>query len=884
MDRAHAKLRIAQIQYLALPSALRRRVTTLISRPSPNPDELLELVSSDMALALSVYECAAIPDGSARGFDQRLRAVEMPLLRKAIAAVATAEDSGVSQGAELIRLWRHSTATAVLAKRLAIRTGSVSPQEAWFAGLFHDLGKLALLSFDAERYHEVAEMVERAHIESCEAERVLLDFDHTEAGKWLAERKSFPQPLTDVIWLHHHAPDTMTARCFPVNLIALTSLANTLSRSLDNAADDSLQEVSITQGQRFGLEAAGLREILRDSAQEFAERSALIADTGEPFARPEEALRGAFQELHASLSIGAGEVSSLRREIRRLQALIQFYLSIAPGESLNGILSACATCIRQSFELAPGICFATGATRKHLIGKSWRSLKGPPADLFVELGEGGGGEDESTPMLRAVRELSMAKIEQGWTGAAAGEVQERDGLFVLPLAHGGSSYGQIIVDASGAGFGMSENDVAGLLAIARACGAAVARHHAEERNAARMEELAHALRTGRTDDEKTRAGYARITGADKTTKPSEGPKAMSRFAGATAKALEGPLGLISSQAQRLLAKSRDLESHQALDSIVKESRRLSKILSDLHAFAPHPQPRLEPNLINFRLHQFMAAMKQRLEKKGVRIEELFAEGLPRVMLDPRRMEHVFMNLLIHAQEALGESGGKITIKTGASPDRRSVIIHFSHGGPGIAPDLRAQAFEPFQDACPGDRVAGMGLAVCRSILEEHGGQIAIETGPGGGDLFSIVLPAAGVSRGEDLSNERPEIAQPSADFMTVLVVDDDEGVREILKQTLQMRGYQVEVAADGVQAWDAIRKKTPHIVLLDLLMPNRDGLTVLRDLRKLKDAPPVIFMTGNASPQVRDEAMTLGARSFLLKPFELRRLLAELEGVLAPHA
>jgi DNA-binding response OmpR family regulator len=134
----------------------------------------------------------------------------------------------------------------------------------------------------------------------------------------------------------------------------------------------------------------------------------------------------------------------------------------------------------------------------------------------------------------------------------------------------------------------------------------------------------------------------------------------------------------------------------------------------------------------------------------------------------------------------------------------------------------------------------------------------------------------------DQSTAGHDTALPeSPALQTVLIVDDDEAVRTILTQALHMRGFKVLTAVDGVEALKAVEDHSLDLIILDLLMPNRDGLTVLRDLREMPSAPPIIFMTGNASPQVQEEALALGADRFLLKPFELRQLLDVLDAVLS---
>jgi CheY-like chemotaxis protein/signal transduction histidine kinase len=692
-------------------------------------------------------------------------------------------------------------------------------------------------------------------------------FHHGEAGKWYAESRHLPQSLTDVIWLHHVAPSALSSTCFPVTSIAIVTLAGTiaqrvLGRSNDSPSPDGARSLL----SYLEIDDSKLPEILRESALEFARIEAGEAPT--EHAAP--AHRGS--EDRYSYAAAPSDVNALQSRLHRLESLQQGILACRSGIPFRTLVRRCAETIRNGLGVAPGMCLATDAFGCELVGATWRTLDDPIADLNVELRDPRGGEVlEPTPILRAVRELGMGKIEAAWHSGNAVARRQRDGLIVVPLLHEGHSRGQIVVDASVSNFGFSDVDITDLMHYARTIGAAIERHHTEELTALRCEELVRAMsETGQPSSPKS---------------PSEVPSGsgdaqeslLGRFAGGVARTLDGPLGLISSQAQRMLAKAKDIEIHRALDTIVRETRRLNRFRSDLAALTPHPKLRLEPTLINFSVHQFVAAMKSRLDRRGIRVEELYAEGLQRVMLDPRRMEHVYVNLLTLAEDAMDETGGRLTIQTGATPDRKAVILQFTHSGQGISATPCGDVFEPFNE-----RVAyttGIALTVCRSILDEHGGRISLDRGPQGGDKYTIVLPAATPEREPSTNDAHRTTAMPA--LQTVLIVDDDEAVREILKQTLQMRGFHAIAAADGEQAMDIITRDALDVIILDLLMPNRDGLAVLRDLQQVSGAPPVIFMTGNASPHVREEAIALGAERFLLKPFELRQLLEELDAVTA---
>ncbi len=864
MDRALAKHRIVQINRIPSPPAFLRQFQTRLLRDPLTPTEIEERLPRDPALIAEVL-AAASPSANAT-LQTALDALGLTGLRHILAEKLRSAEATPVDSSHLDVLNESTVRIALLARALARRAPKLDESETFLAALLRDIGKWVLFALDSATYSSCHPDLERDDADALEREIATLGFHHGEAGKWFAESRGLPQQIVDTIWLHHIAPSALSPQCFPTRLITAIELARTLaSHSRAGVADTAFPPAVRALASSLGLDTAAIELALQEAAHEWIRLSA------EP-AQP--AITHAAEEETPSVRVPPDpqdDVPALRRRVHRLETLHRTTLAVTPGQSLRSIVRICGDTLRAGLLVAPGVCLATNATGSELLGETWRTLDDPLSDINVDLRT---SEDDTNPapILRAVRELGMGKIEAGWQSQNGGATPTpRDGLIVVPMLHEGRSYGQIVVDSSASNFGVSDADITDLMSYARVLGQMVARCHAEECAGERAEELARSLAAHVPEP-------ARKTEQQTASQTVDQAGRLGRFAGAVARTLDGPLGLISSQAQRMLAKAKDFENHRALDTIVRETRRLNRFRTDLAALAPHSKPHLEPSLINFRIHQFVAMMKSRLERRGIRVQELYAEGLHRVMVDARRLEHVFLNLFNLAEDAMDETGGTLTVQTGATPDRNAVIVQFTHCGQGISATPSGNVFEPFSENSTS--TSAIALAVCQTILEEHGGRITLDRGPEGGDTFTIVLPAAAREPAAEPDAPSPEVA---TGLQTVLIVDDDEAVREILKQTLQMRGYHTLSATDGVEAQTIIGRQHLDIIILDLLMPNRDGLEVLRDLSQRTDAPPVVFMTGNASPQVREDAMALGARSFLLKPFELRRLLAELDALLVPQ-
>lgn len=868
MDRASARHRIAELAKLPpSPRILRLLQSQISRRPQPTGD-IEKTVIRDPALVVALLAMA--PRTNAKfgdRLDSTIQSLSGPALDLLVSDALNASDVQQAHFGPLESLRQTAVATAVAAECVARHVSHFNAGDAFLCGLLHNIGKWVLYKLDPARFARCQGGDGIDDPLQLDLETREFGYHHGEAGKWYAETRQLPQSVTDTIWLHHVAPSALSPACFPATSIAIVALAGTFAqRVLGKSNEVPTPDSTRSLLSYLKIDDAKLAEILRESTREFAR-----IEAGEA---PEENATPSHRGSDDRYSLAThSDVRALQLRLHRLESLQQGILDCRPEIPFRALVRRCAETIRNGLGVAPGMCLATDAFACELVGATWRTLDDPIADLNADLRDPR-GEDvlEPTPILRAVRELGMGKIEAAWRSENAVARRQRDGLIVVPMLHEGQSQGQIAVDTSVSDFGFSDADFADLTFYARTFGAAIAQHHKADLTTLRCEELVRAMRETRHESPSETAPEVPSTSND-----TSNSNRLGQFAGGIARTLDGPLGLISSQAQRMLGKAKDIEMHRALDTIVRETRRLNRFRSDLAALIPHPSLHLEPTLINFSIHQFVAAMKSRLDRRGIRVEELYAEGLHRVMLDSRRMEHVYVNLLTLAEDAMDETGGRLTIQTGATPDRKAVILQFTHNGQGISAMPCGDVFEPFNERIAS--TTGIALAVCRSILDEHGGRISLDRGPQGGDIYTIVFPAAIPDRDASSEVDHPSNATPA--LQTVLIVDDDEAVREILKQALLMRGFHVITAADGNQAMDTIARKALDVIILDLLMPNRDGLAVLRDLQHIAGAPPVIFMTGNASPQVREEAVTLGADRFLLKPFELRQLLEELDAIVA---
>jgi PAS domain S-box-containing protein len=275
-----------------------------------------------------------------------------------------------------------------------------------------------------------------------------------------------------------------------------------------------------------------------------------------------------------------------------------------------------------------------------------------------------------------------------------------------------------------------------------------------------------------------------------------------------------------------------------------------------------------------------------------------AETMAWVMADPVQLEQVLMNLCINARDALG---GRGRIRIGVErPDAGAAVcascratvrpsgcvaLVVADDGPGIAPTVLERMFEPFFSTKEVGKGSGMGLATVHGIVHEHGGHILVDTAPGRGTIFRVLLPLLRPS-GAAPAAASPAPAVAAAGVMRlrgrVLLVDDEEMVTAFLRELLEGWGLTVTPAADGVTALDAVigDPLAFDLVVTDQTMPRMSGLELARELREVCPGLPVLLISGYAHGIDEESVREAGVAGLLHKPIEPALLFVRLAELL----
>ena len=256
--------------------------------------------------------------------------------------------------------------------------------------------------------------------------------------------------------------------------------------------------------------------------------------------------------------------------------------------------------------------------------------------------------------------------------------------------------------------------------------------------------------------------------------------------------------------------------------------------------------------------------------------------LPPVLADRQRIVQVLNNLLANAARHAPDTAA---IRIAAARDGEHVAVSVADEGRGIAPEHLGQLFRKY--AAAGDREGGvgggLGLAICKGLVEAHGGRIRAESGGLGlGTRVTFTIPVAGPADA-GARPRRPDRRGAATDAVPILVVDDDPGTLRHVRDTLTEAGYAPLVTGDPRELSRILRTEKPRLVLLDLMLPGTDGIQLMQTVPELADLP-VIFISGYGRDETIARALEAGADDYIVKPFSPTELTARIGAVLRRRA
>jgi hypothetical protein len=355
-------------------------------------------------------------------------------------------------------------------------------------------------------------------------------------------------------------------------------------------------------------------------------------------------------------------------------------------------------------------------------------------------------------------------------------------------------------------------------------------------------------------------------------------QAVGQLAGGIAHDFNNLLTIASGYARRLRTRDDLTVAHDDLDQIVTATDRAAELTRQLLAFARRGQG--APDLLDpGETARALEPMLRRLIDADIVFDFRVAQRVPRVLMDRTELEQVLMNLILNASDAMRD-GGTLTVacEALAVSDTEAqahglgggdyVCISVSDTGAGIPASIRDRIFEPFFTT-KHEKGTGMGLATVYGVVDQAGGWIDLESTVGKGTIFRILLPAAG---GRDVVEREPE---PSG-RATVLLVEDESALRQLVVTILEEEGYTVLQAGNGL---DAIALAESHsgpldLLITDVVMPRLSGPELAQRLRDMRPGLDVLFMSGYNDSRLVSRGVEESSVNLLVKPFRPDQLVA----------
>jgi signal transduction histidine kinase/predicted hydrocarbon binding protein len=355
------------------------------------------------------------------------------------------------------------------------------------------------------------------------------------------------------------------------------------------------------------------------------------------------------------------------------------------------------------------------------------------------------------------------------------------------------------------------------------------------------------------------------------------------------------VGILGNAGLALLELPPDSPAAVTLHDIETAALRAAELTRQLLAYAGKGQFVVGPVSLSLLVEE-MASLLGTAVSKNARLDLQIEPAIPPVEADATQLRQVVMNLITNASEAIGTASGTITLRTGVMDADRPwladaqlgaglaagpyAFVEVGDDGHGMHPATQARIFDPFFTTKFTGR--GLGLAAVLGIVRAHHGAIRVISAPGRGTTIRIVFPAAGPAAESVRRRSDPALAAVDDRTGTVLVVDDEETVRNVVRRILTSHGFAVRMASGGVEAIRVLREDPQAIdaVLLDLTMPDMSGTLTCQELQRIRPDIKVVFSSGYSQADAFPVADGHAELPFIQKPYRPADLVAAIRRVL----
>ncbi len=758
---------LEQIEGLPTLSPVASRLMQISSVQDADLDPIVELIESDLTLTGRILGLCRRSD---KGLGDRITTVRRAVVMLGLESIQSvvlgvsvydlmgtrlgpaleAQDPGTPEmpGFQHAGFWKHSVAVAAASSLIAEAhpTLKIAPQEAFVAGLMHDLGKLVLELVLPRSYRRVLQLAERRACASAHVERELFGIDHHTAAKRLGEHWGLPHALQDVMWLHSQPAQSLPDLPHKP-LIGIVNAARALTRELMLGwCGDYSNALSLDGSEgvcgSFGLVAAHVRGTIPKLHEETAYRCAVLGlDKPTSADLMLESIAAANSRLARLNTLLQHRSLRTEEQTRAIACIAEFQSKWRPGRNVSETLSDVASSARGW--LGAGFFAIVIQTR---AGEPWQLHRfdaGPDAPARVQLidapdfgiGHGAFSSESSaqTSDMHAPADLdALARTERASVGGLAllpwitehlADAVDLRRVQIMPLHQSAERRGPSALLLHDRPMAQGLRERGAMQALQSTWSAAIAASLQHEGARRLSERLAGANRD--------------LVALQQKFAETQSMVRLGEMAAGAAHEMNNPLTVISGRAQLLAERLTDPTGQAAVKSIVASARQLTDLITSLRLVADPPMPTINACAVDEIVREAIARAEQRTGVAG-RIRPIIEAALPPAPLDRELAASALAELLVNAIEASPDT--PIDIRAHIDPADSRLMILVKDQGPGMSARALHHAFDPFFSEKPAGRQTGLGLVRARRWIELLRGEVSLSSLPGLGTTATVIWP------------------------------------------------------------------------------------------------------------------------------------------------
>ena len=668
--------------------------------------------------------------------------------------------TGKEHEQEMVAFWQHCVACAHACEELAKKLNYPQPEEAFIAGLLHDIGKLTAYHRLKKSFTQLLSQLKNPtnddHREwpPLTQEKEILGAGHHLIGKWAAEAWNFPAPIIEAVWLHHQPPPGSRKEIPSLPLLvrfadALCNLYNLgsnyfINHELDYSTSAPYARTVESLKIFFHLDQETLSDIyhtVNSHLHEFG-NSLEVVDNNLYFA----AIRKANRELGRLNLERDKTLAELSLKNRLLEGLSAIDQKLGPHSKQSTLISEVVT---QTLKLCQSQFAFCGLSQSKTTPVCWLGRFGNKEFSDRELVSGkpllseeknsrqsDNGVERQTKIMTTLKRLILKKADALLRNNRITPLKEHPSILVVPLCEAKPTidtkiYGQLLVDCCHLGRnGINKTILLETLShFAAGISDLIERGQLTDHLAGQAEAITELNRQSEEVQHELLQAHRLAT--------------VGRLAAGAAHEINNPLTVISGQLQILRTKaekSGDKEANlKRFNGMLNSVDKIARIVSDLLTYGRPQKAQLQPVSVKNIIQHSIEAVKHRKGFANISFIINIPDDLPAAIADSQQLGQIFINLLINAHLAMPESG---SIGIRAALHRNQVEISLSDTGSGIAPEHLPTIFDPFFTTREPNDGTGLGLSIVHSLIEANRGSIEVRSTLNKGTTFTILLPAS----------------------------------------------------------------------------------------------------------------------------------------------